>query len=689
MSFIKLLCAVILLVPLYVQADTGPSLPEYKGKTRVDIIRVPMRDGTELSVRITKPDVQGKFPAVMIYYPYRMYGPTENDDNSPENLAVPYLAERGYAIVQFDVRGTGNSAGWSKDVYSEAERQDGYDMVEWIAAQSWSNSNVGMMGISYGGVVQWQVAAQAPPHLKAVVVRSANSDVYADWITSGGSYRPYMADAYGPVMTARNFLPPYIDMVGDKWSDIWQERLENSQPWQIGYMTHLQDGPYWKDRSLSKDFSRVKAAALIIGGWADVYPTASARNFANIKSPKHLLIGPWRHIWPEQEATVPGPRIDSRPLVLEWFDHWLKGIDNGVMKKPPVTIFVQKHSPALAHMNIEEPGQWRMEENWPIARAQKTPLYLQSNGKLSWKKSTNTEKTGDKLVYDPSAGLTSGYHWGSNLLPWGTPIDQRGDYSKSLVYTTDPLEEDMEVTGNPQAVLYASSTADVAYFRVKLIDVAPDGSAKLVRYGGLNATHRNSSVTPEALVPDKIYELKVDIKAMAYVFEKGHRIQVAIANADILNAWPTAKNATNTVYNGQKTPSHIILPLIPLQNPKLPAPEFTQLPNADPKVIEDEKPAGWSYKYDYLNRTVTVLKNQKDYESSEYTVSLDNPAMVSIKTKVDYTMNSLGAEINLKADEVTSSDEKAFHYIGAVTITVNGNQFFNKSWTRSVPRILN
>ena len=298
---IKNLVFVTFLSLVLVTAAHAASSPEYMGQLRVDTLRVPMRDGIELSVRVTRPDLDGKYPAVMIYYPYRFYGPTSEDDESGEKLAVPYLAERGYAIVQYDVRGTGNSGGWSKDIYSDAERQDGYDMVEWIADQPWSNENVGMMGISYGGVVQWQVATQRPPHLKAIVVRSANDDMYNEWVYPGGSYRPNMADNYGPSMTVRNFAPPDPDIVGNRWSEIWSQRLENSRPWQVGYITHPTDGPYWQDRTLSKDYSRVKAAALIIGGWSDVYPTSGVRAFENIRSPKHLLVGPWQHIWPENE----------------------------------------------------------------------------------------------------------------------------------------------------------------------------------------------------------------------------------------------------------------------------------------------------------------------------------------------------------------------------------------------------
>ena len=149
-------------------AQSGPlSEPIYEGKVKMVYTRIPMRDGVELSAKITRPDAEGKFPAIMMYYPYRLLQKAKADyrEDDPFFPYIPYLADRGYAIVHYEVRGTGNSGGWSHDIYSADERQDGYDMVEWIAAQPWCNRNVGMMGMSYGGVVQWQVAVQNPPHL--------------------------------------------------------------------------------------------------------------------------------------------------------------------------------------------------------------------------------------------------------------------------------------------------------------------------------------------------------------------------------------------------------------------------------------------------------------------------------------------------------------------------------------------
>ncbi len=176
-------------------------------------VRVRMRDGVELNLRITRPEVDGCYPAVMEYNPYRRLGSTAADDPGYPPV-VRYLAERGYVVVQYDQRGTGSSSGFSTDIYADAERQDGYDMIEWIATQPWCTGAVGMIGKSYGAVAQWQVAVQNPPHLKAIVVRSATNDVYTEFSNPGGAIRPWMFEYYAPMMNAFNFAPPFAELTG-------------------------------------------------------------------------------------------------------------------------------------------------------------------------------------------------------------------------------------------------------------------------------------------------------------------------------------------------------------------------------------------------------------------------------------------------------------------------------------------
>ena len=681
-SFLGLLMA----APARVRAEAAdpPVDAPFPVKVIPDV-RVRMRDGVELGARISRPDAAGRFPAIVSYNPYRRLGEIKRAPSEHEYAHGTHgsydFAQRGYAVVDYDVRGTGNSAGSSPEMYADAERRDGYEMVEWVAAQPWCNGNVGMWGMSYGGVVTWQVAAQAPPHLKAVIVRSGTEDVYGDWTYPGGVPRSvFIHGSYGPGMAASIFAPPDPDQTGEKWAEIWEERLQNNVPWSIGFLKHQRDDPYWSARSVRPDYDRIQCPVFVIEGWADWYQTAELRAFANLKVPKRALIGPWAHYWPEN--AFPGPRIDGRREYLKWFDQWLKGVDNGVEKEPAVAIFVRQYQPP-APMYLEEKGFWRQESDWPLARAETTVMYLNAGGRLGRApdKPAHQDDVRDAFAYNPAVGIMGGILGRGNVAPWAMPLDQRLDEAYSLTYTTPPLPDDLEVTGNPAAVLFVSSTADVAFFEVKLCDVAPDGTSKLISDGGLNATHRASRSAPEPLKPGEVYELKIDLRSLAYVFPAGHRIRVDIASSDFQNVWPVSRAATNTIHRGESTPSRIILPVVPAQEPRLPGPELAPSPNPLPDPESLKKPEHLII-LDLVNQTATVAVNSQ----SRFTVSMKEPANATMKGTSTLLISKPDLEIRVEAQCVTVSSATTFRHLVEVEVTVNGKRHFDKSWTVVVPR---
>jgi putative CocE/NonD family hydrolase len=668
--------------------------PRYKVEVLPDV-RVRMRDGVELAVRIIRPAGQGKFPAIMGYVPYRTLtgmkaARSEEKFATAQNIQY-YMAQHGYVMVNYDSRGTGASGGVSTVMYEAAERQDGYDMVEWIAKQPWSNGNVGMWGISYGGVDTWQIAAMAPPHLKAVIVHSGTDDVYDDWMYPGGTVRSlFIFGGYAPQMAASNFAPPDPASSGAKWADIWEQHLKGNQPWSLGWLEHPVYGPYWKDRSLRPDYGRIKCAVFVIDGWADWYQTALLRAFSHLKGPKKALIGPWDHGW--SENALPGPRIDARPIYLQWFDRFLKGIDTGVLKEPPVTIFVQKYQPP-APMYLKERGFYRQENEWPLARTQYTPMYLISDGVLGRNAEQGVPTAKDSYRYKPSLGMASGILGRGNIGPWAMPLDQRSDEAYSLTYTSKPLTSDLEITGDPRADIFVSSTADVAYFTVRLTDVAPDGTSKLLSRGELDATHRSSNSHPQPLTPGSVYELKIPMKSMAYIVSAGHRIRVDIASADFMNTWPVGKAAINSIVRGAQYPSRVILPVAPPQSPALPPPDFKPSPVPLPDQEEVPKPV-YGVTYDLINQTATVTidktapKGGGDSHTT-FTVSDRDPANAVMKSVVDYVVHQPDGVIDVQAQSLLTSDKKVFRHIMDINITVDGKQHFSKSWIVTVPRVLN
>jgi putative CocE/NonD family hydrolase len=683
-----------------------PSGPKYKVKVDRQV-RARMPDGVELGTVVVRPDAEGKFPAIMSYSPYRSLSlvKSEYDDRDYDNTkdGPSYFAEHGYAVVYYDVRGTGNSGGSSPDMYADKERRDGYDMVEWIASQPWCDGNVGMWGFSYSGVDQWQVGVQNPPHLKTLIVGSANTDVYLDWNYPGGVLRPFMFVSYSPDMLAANFAPPMLDMVGSKWAEIWNERLENNVPWGVGYIQNQVDSTYWHHKSLAPGYDRIKVPVLLWSGWADWYPTPILRAFSNIKVPKKVFVGPWAHYWPDMAR--PGPRIDWRNIMLSWFDQWLKGKSTRVMDTPSVVLFVRKYKEPSERYYDEDAGFWRYENEWPLARTQSKPMFLRPDAALAAEADGKGSDQHDLYTYKPSVGMNAGIHSGGGIPPWGYQLDQRRDEAYSLTYTSSPLEQDLEVTGDPQAILYVSSSAKTAYFNVTLTDVAPDGTSKWVTNGSLLATHRDSHAQPEPLEPGKVYELKIDLLAASYVFSAGHRVRFDIASANFQNAWPTAESAVNTVYRNSKYPSRVVLPVAPPQNPKLPVPQLPpssrHMESAD--ELEMSAPVH-RITFDPINETATLIEETagkstkstsdatktRTERRSSFTVSDKNPAEATEKSVSSMFIDLPGGvEIRIESNEVAVSNKDSFLYMPHVEVTIDGKKRFDKSWTIQVPRNLN
>jgi uncharacterized protein len=669
--------------------------------------RAQMRDGVELGMVIVRPDAPGRFPAIMSYNPYRWLTAVKSEysdiDYNHRWDGPSWFAERGYAVVYFDVRGTGNSAGATQDIYSDEEQRDAYDMVEWLAQQPWCDGNVGMWGMSYGGVVQWQVGVQNPPHLKTLVVGSSNDTVYDDWVYPGGSLRPYMFDTFSPMMTANNFAPPDPEVVGDKWAEMWQERLDKNKPWGIGWLTHPLDDQFYTSQSLQPDYSRIKVPTMLWSGWADCYPTPILRAFAHLTVPKRAFVGPWNHNWPEM--AVPGPRIDFRSEMLRWYDRWLKGIDNGVTDEPPLNLYVHTWTAPNELMPMTDTGQWQSETEWTPARIKPETMYLADGHALAAQ--PDAADAQDSYEYDATVGVTSGIYWGGGVLPWAMPLDQRADEIKSLTFTSAPFERATELTGEPQAVLYVSSTAESGYFHVKISDVAPDGTSKWLTDGGLLTSHRASHTNPQPIVAGQVYELKIDLKFVAYLVPAGHSLRFSVASADLQNAWPCAIPAVHTLHRGAAGPSRVVLPLAPADAPKLPPPALKPSPHREPAESDF---GGSSHKisHDLVNDTITVelerisglMPNSSDARPafgesivsraarSRYTVSRRDPAAAHLNAEHTCTIARPEGEIRIEANESLVSDAHMFRFQSRVEIRVDGKTHFTRSWRASRPRLL-
>jgi hypothetical protein len=373
-----------------------------------------------------------------------------------------------------------------------------------------------------------------------------------------------------------------------------------------------------------------------------------------------------------------------RPDYLRWFDHWLKGIDTGMMAEPPVTLFVRHwRKPSLLTLE-DAAGRWQNEVAWPPEDVQPRAFYFDAHGALS---PTSLANGGaDSYRYRASVGLAAGRRGLGSTTPFGMLTDQRPDDAYSLLYATPPLDTPLMLLGEPVALLHFSSTAETAYFHVRLCDVAPDGAAALIADGGLLASHRKSHQAPEPIVPGQVYELSIRLRHTAYRIAAGHRLRVAVSSADFQNAWPTGAPAHNTLHRGGTRPSRVILPIAATDRHAITPPSFHDSPSPIPMADTIARP-GYSLSHDIVRDMVTcTLTNADGSNRSAYTVSNRDPAHAVIDSSYSCMAPHPTLDIRLEATCQTASDATTYTHAAQVEITVNGRRHFQKSWIESVPR---
>ncbi|MEZ4711062.1 MAG: CocE/NonD family hydrolase [Caldilineaceae bacterium] len=658
-------------------------------------VRIPTRDGLELSANLFMPVARQPnetFPAVLEMIPYRKDGWRYITDHR----LMTYLAERGYVGCRLDIRGTGSSQGIAWDEYTVEETQDGYDAVEWLAAQGWCNGRVGMWGISYGGFTSIQAAMLQPPSLKAIVPVYATDDRYTDDVHYiGGCKTASELAQYAVSQVGMNALPPNTEYAGPEWSQQWRARLEQTPPWLLTWLRQQQDGPYWRNGSLAPDYGRIQCAMLLIGGWHDGYTNAVLRMMERCTAPRKAIIGNWVHQLPDYG--YPGPTLDWLHEMVRFFDYWLKGEQNGVMDEPALTWFRREYTepepfPALLD------GDWQSEAIYPPPDQREQTFFFGANTLLP---AAPDEAAADEYIHRPTLGGRGSLCYGGGAPPNGLSRDLRPDEALSLTYTSAPLTEPLDVLGFPRVVLYVQSSAPVAHAVVRLTDVAPNGVSSQVSIGILNLTHRHGHANPQPLTPGEVYEIPISLKATGYRFQPGHRIRLSVASAYWPVIWPSPYAAVSQLHRGAATPSRLVLPVLPADRPIVEPPAFKTSP---PRLIDVGEylyePPVWQIIEDVIKQSVTVKLYGGDMvilpngvtlfnsEKLEMTAYHQEPAYARMYNEVLYKLRNHGYQTEIRATGSIHSTADAFHIDIQLMVHLNGNRFFEKSWLESIPRQL-
>ena len=669
--------------------DAVTILESFPQKIReVPNLWIPLKDGSRLAARMWLPaDAESKpVPAVLEYIPYRKRDATSVRDSKLH----PYFAGHGYAAVRVDMRGSGDSDGVLTDEYLKLEHDDALEAIDWLSKQSWCTGAVGMMGNSWGGFNSLQVAARRPPALKAIITSCSTDDRYADDIHYMGGCLLNDNMKWAANMFSHNSRPPDPEIAGNRWHQMWLERLNGSGLWIETWLSHQRRDAFWKHGSVSENYADIHCAVFAVGGWNDGYSNAIPRLMENLTCPRIAWIGQWSHQYPHDAA--PGPAVGFLKEAVRWWDHWLKGRDTGMMKGPMLRCYIQDYAPPVAKPKRME-GRWVAEPSWPPPSVQPRRLWL-NPGRLS-------DKAGAETALQIRSPLSPGHYgrWCPHGLGPDMPTDQRELDGGALVFDSDPLPERIELLGAPVVELDISSDKPDAMICVRLGDVAPDGRVSRPTYGLLNLTHRDSHEFPEKLVPGKRYRVKVKLNDLGQAIEAGHRIRVAISTGYWPIAWPSPEMATLTIRAGV---SHIDLPV---RKPQAADAGLKPLPRAErpaalaARVLEKGGESreltrdietgritshacedGGTLSYDDTGWTMRARQDQW------YSILPEDP--LSAKSEVAWSVRFSRREWNAETRTRTVMTSTATHFrlVASLDAFEGGNRIFSRNWNVEIPR---
>lgn len=556
-------------------SELSPRTPE---STAIEHgLLTPMRDGVLLAMDLIRPRAEGAYPVVLVRTPY--------DKTLNREPFYVELAERGYVVAIQDCRGRFNSDGTFFPYKNE--HADGYDTVEWIAGQPWCDGNVGMAGVSYVGQTQWYAAAEAPPHLRCIVPESSPPDAWDNEPVVNGCFLLPTSE-WMVNMGRRSWQTPppfaWFDAVRDYFHALPLSSIPQAahapSPWWDEMMRHPTWDAFWQGCSYQHAWAEMDVPALNHTGWWDMNFPGGPSNFAGMRrhakterarDGQWLIIGPWWHHTNEDRVLNgidfgPGALINLDHYRVRFYDHYLKGLANGIERDPRVWVFVLGAN------------EWWSGNDWPLPAAVETPFYFHSRGRANSLKGDGslspeppTDEPADAYAYDPMDPI--GMLW---RLTDG-PVDDRIPSTRDdmLCYTSDVLTEPLTVVGPVRCVLYAASSALDTDWHARLVDVHPNGEARFLCHGMLRARYRDSRTQPALLTPDEVTRFEFGMDAAGVRFLPGHRIRVEVTSA----WWPEydrnlnsgADNpftddrvvvAHNRVLHDAAHPSRVVLPVV-------------------------------------------------------------------------------------------------------------------------------
>lgn len=647
-----------------------------------------LADGCRLAARIWLPEdaETDPVPAILEYLPYRKRDGTAARDA----LTQPYIAGHGYACVRVDMRGNGESDGLMRDEYLPQEQDDALEVIEWIVAQPWCSGRVGMIGISWGGFNGLQVAARQPSALGAVITLCSTVDRYADDIHYKGGCLLAENLGWSSTMLSYSSRPPDPALVGERWRELWKQRLENQPHLAEIWLEHPHRDAYWKHGSVCEDYTAVQVPVLAVGGWGDAYKNAVPQLVEHLK---HVcckgIVGPWVHKYPH--FAVPGPRIGFLQEALRWWDRWLKDIPTGVENDPDYRVYCQDGGPPQA-MYDHRPGRWIAEPVWPSPNLTEQVMYL-GHGEL-------LEEIGPETAFRLQSPEDTGECAGEYCAIWlgpELPADQRLDDGRSLVFDGPILTEDLDILGAPLIRLQLAVNRPQAHIAVRLNAVNPDGSVERVTYGVLNLSHRHDPSRPQAMTSGQAESVALSLDHCAHRFRVGQRLRLSISTAYWPLIWPDPAPVTLTLH---ASGCELRLPI--RHDNGQPTPSFAEPESAPPLTTREIRPAHHVRRFsrDYVNgrsiaefiadfgeyQDLSIDLTRGSVAREYYAIDPTDPTTARMDTHWTQTLNRGEWSVRTESHASLRCDAERFHVSARVEAYEGDTLIHEKHWERTLPR---
>ncbi len=632
---------------------------------------VPMDDGARIALTVYLPDApgDGPFPTVVESIPYRK----DDEFMAPDYRTYTYLAERGFAGVRIDIRGTGASTGIISDEYVEREQMDTLAIFDWLETQPWCNGNLGMWGVSWGGFSALQTAMLRPPQLRTIVPVHATHDRFAcDVHYTGGSAHAAEQLDWPGAMVASNALPPDPEVFGDGWREEWMRRLSDTPQWIFEWLRHQTRDDYWLHGSPCADYSSIEVPTLLIGGWLDGYVDGMLALAENLECETRTIIGPWGHYRPA--TGVPQPTLDHFELLARWFGHHLRGDANGVMDIPPITVFV-RHAPPYDTDSVD--GTWRAESDWPAHDDELVHnLSELDHGPLSW----------------------SGPQWvGAHAPFWDRggfhTTDSAADDAVSVHFTTQPLDTPVEILGAPRVEARVSTDRSLGLVAARLLAVDPDGRGYLICRASRNLSLAHDLSSPREPQPGQPIDLNLRMRQTSAVIPRGWRLRLSLAGADFPVVWPPKERFTLEI---DAEASRLVLPVVSQRAPddtvEIPsAPEPPAAPIEWTREVSDWSvtAADGSHTLRRVRGGTAILPERSDltYDTDQWwTVSVedDAPSLV-LATEARVSLGRPGWSVETRGRIDLSGGPNFATRVELVALE-DGAEIFRRTWSEAIPR---